>query len=478
MIPEVLAVIAGVLMALSMPGFFVEFLAIVALVLLFRALDRVEIIRGGFVGMIFYFTALVFSHGWLLGTLMSNFSIFLHYPAYWGFFTFLLFALYESLFFFAFGSLYVIFRDRMRAKWHSFVFVPALYAMVELLRSMGDLGFTGASLVDPFFKNPLILYLLSLVGSHGVVFLLTLLAQVLKGLDIRASTFAIGVAYMILYLVSTFWTPPLHLQGQLLTLYQTNDDPIERYSKGLDETISITKKIGAKGLLIVPEAFISALPVKKSDLKEIPEGGIYGVVYEDGGKVYNSAVYRKGDKVEIYKKVRLFPFAEKLPYPKFFSFLKFLKKIHYYAPGRGYDPLEVEGHQVGVLICFESYFEEGALIYREKAADFIVILTNDGWFKSPAALWQHFAKAAIRAAESGLWVVQVGNKGITGVVDGFGRIRTYLPIGEKHDVHVFVGKGHPTLYSRYWRAMPFILIGFLVLSIAFSKRKRSLRVWK
>lgn len=455
-----------------------EFLSILSLIILFRILDSVELVRGAFASMLYFFTAILISHFWLLGTLITNFSRFLGYPPYMGFLTFLLFAFYESLFYLGFGAAYVLFRDRMNELVHSYIFVPSLFALIELLRGMGDLGFTGASLSDAFFKNEIALWIVSLVGKYGLIYLVVAGAEYLKRFRYRDLVLILGAIYLVFYIPKVVKNPVLNLEGQLLTLYQTSQDPVERYSVEPKVSLEKISDLEPKGILVTPEAFVSSLPVSKRVLDYLPEGAILGVVYKDERGYHNAAVYREGKNINIYDKVRLFPFAEMLPYPKVFSFLKFLKKLHYYTPGKSYKPMVVNGKSVGVLICFESYFEEGALTYANEGADFLLVISNDGWFKSKKALMQHFAKAVIRAAESGLWVVQVSNTGITGVVDGRGNIRVMLPPFTERAVHTYVGKPSPTLYSKYWKSVPFILIALLVVSVSFSRRRRVLKVWK
>ena len=81
---------------------------------------------------------------------------------------------------------------------------------------------------------------------------------------------------------------------------------------------------------------------------------------------------------------------------------------------------------MSALICFEDVFPQ---LGRDAAAadtDFIVNLTNDGWFGEGAAQWQHAAAAQFRAIENGLPLVRCTNTGLTCWFDAFGRPRDFL----------------------------------------------------
>ncbi len=477
--PEFLGIIAGVLHALSLPGYNIEFLAWFAAALLFYALKNTGILRSVTTTFFYSVTFLSISHYWLISTLMSNFSRFLKYPPIYGFFTFLLFVLYQSLFFMGFGMFQSAFRNKMNPRTFDYLFLPWLYVFFEYLRSLGDLGFTGAMISDAFYKNRLMLLIFSVVGSYGVLYLVTVVGSLLAKKDIKFSIVLIGILTILFYTYNAASVPPVQNDGFKLKILQTAEDPMKRYSISFEKNVEKALKYKGDEILITPEAFVSTYPISVEMLKKLPEGIVFGTAYyNERRNVYNAVVYKEKNKMYIYKKVKLFPFAETMPYPKLFSFLSFLKKIHYYTPGEGYSPVEIQGKKVGFLICFETYFEAGTLEYKRKGADFLIVLTNDGWFKSGLALWQHFAKLVVRAAESGLWVVQSANAGITGVVDGYGRIVTFLKPNAESTVVVRIGKKRSTLYGCYYEFMPLIIVSFIVFSLFSVRRKRGLKVWR
>src|SRR4029077_8922731 len=66
--------------------------------------------------------------------------------------------------------------------------------------------------------------------------------------------------------------------------------------------------------------------------------------------------------------------------------------------------------------------------YVDDDTDFLLNLTNNGWFGDSAAQWQHAANAVFPAVENGLPLVRCSNNGLTCWVDAQGRMNeVYFP---------------------------------------------------
>jgi apolipoprotein N-acyltransferase len=79
--------------------------------------------------------------------------------------------------------------------------------------------------------------------------------------------------------------------------------------------------------------------------------------------------------------------------------------------------------KAAALICFEDTFPHLAREYVDDDTDFLVNLTNNGWFGESAAQWQHAASAAFRAVENGVPLLRCANNGLTCWIDSRGRVR-------------------------------------------------------
>jgi apolipoprotein N-acyltransferase len=75
------------------------------------------------------------------------------------------------------------------------------------------------------------------------------------------------------------------------------------------------------------------------------------------------------------------------------------------------------------LICFEDMFPQTARASVRDDTDFLVNLTNDGWFGEGAEQWQQAAAAIFRAVENGVPLVRCCNNGVTCWIDAHGTVR-------------------------------------------------------
>ena len=134
-----------------------------------------------------------------------------------------------------------------------------------------------------------------------------------------------------------------------------------------------------------------------------------------------------GHYVKTYRKLRLVIFGEYIPLARWLPFLKYFTPIQGgFAQGKG--PVQFQltepKARVSPLICFEDVFPHFTGPYVEQDTDFLLNLTNDGWFGDSAAQWQHGLAALFRAVENGRPLVRCTNNGLTCWIDEFGRLRT------------------------------------------------------
>jgi len=208
----------------------------------------------------------------------------------------------------------------------------------------------------------------------------------------------------------------------------------------------------------------------------------------DATNYFNSAflVAPSGRWLQVYHKRKLVIFGEFIPLADWLPFVKYLtpitggwkpgdKPVTFEinrpagTPGTPFGDTNViaiggssaapprQAIKTSPLICFEDVFPGLARDAAKDDTDFLVNLTNDGWFRQSAEQWQHMATAIFRAVENGLPLVCCANNGISCWVDASGRVREILrdksggvygaasmtveiPVDERHG---------PTFYNRH-----------------------------
>jgi apolipoprotein N-acyltransferase len=211
---------------------------------------------------------------------------------------------------------------------------------------------------------------------------------------------------------------------------------------------------------------------------------------------FNSAflISPQGEILDRYSKRHLVAFGEYVPLTRWLPFLqKFTPVGEGFTPGRGPRQFRFKVGlsntipvQAGILICFEDLLPRLARESVEPDTDFILNLTNDGWFRESAAQWQHAASAVFRAVETGRPLVRCTNNGRTCWVDAAGRIRevetSYAT--DKQDIYsesvrlariplITSRQGPLPLYHRHgdWFGWSCVATAVGLLGTAFLRRK-------
>ena len=128
--------------------------------------------------------------------------------------------------------------------------------------------------------------------------------------------------------------------------------------------------------------------------------------------------------LDVYHKQHLVPFGEYIPFDKWITPLQKLSPVGVSLhPGEpGIFKLRAGGGDgqisvnVAPLICYEDTDPRLAARAKRMGADLIVLVTNDSWFSNSAEAEAHASQAVLRAIETGLPIVRVGNSGVTGVI--------------------------------------------------------------
>ena len=278
-------------------------------------------------------------------------------------------------------------------------------------------------------------------------------------------------------------SPPIKLISPKFNLERFFlDEPI---NDKLNELIKVSYPLNKDLILIYPEGIVSygELDKLENDFSEISNKLtkkskiIFGTTLDDGDKIFNSLVLFNKDFIveDKYFKNKLVPFGEFLPFEKLLS--KFgLKKItqgyRSFSPSDERNILKINTYSFLPLICYEIIFS-GQLNVHKKDYDFILNISEDGWFGSSVGPIQHFSHSIFRSIEEGKDVLRVANNGITAHVSLIGEVNKKLDTTEKGSIEInSVSRAFPTLFSLYGNKIFFFLVFFYISLIFFLKKNK------
>ena len=188
-------------------------------------------------------------------------------------------------------------------------------------------------------------------------------------------------------------------------------------------------------------------------------------------RLYNSlsVVDGLGRLVAGYDKSHLVPFGEFMPLRKIIPLHALAASDIDFTPGPGPQSLRVLGLPLfSPLICYEAIFS-GEVIDRDDRPDFMVNLTNDGWYGNTTGPYQHFAITRVRAIEEGMPLLRIANTGISGVTDPLGRVQKRLGLGKQGVIDSDLPMALPlTFFAKKHEIPVWVVFSLLSTIIMFS----------
>jgi apolipoprotein N-acyltransferase len=92
------------------------------------------------------------------------------------------------------------------------------------------------------------------------------------------------------------------------------------------------------------------------------------------------------------------------------------------VPGNNHCPLSTPYGKAGIVICNESALSATAAATVRHGAQFLLNLSNDGWFRNTYLVSSHFYNARLRAVETRKDLAINSNNGWCGMVSASGRM--------------------------------------------------------
>lgn len=196
-------------------------------------------------------------------------------------------------------------------------------------------------------------------------------------------------------------------------------------------------------------------------------------------RIFNSllAISGTGEVISRSDKFHLVPWGEYLPLESFLAPLGLRRLVTLpgsFVAGVGPQTVKLPATPAfSPLICYEVIFP-GAVAARAARPQFLLNVTNDGWFGASSGPYQHFDQGRLRAIEEGLPLVRAANTGISGVVDGLGRVRQQSILNKQAVIDSTLPQElEPTIYSKNGDYPVLIWLVLVILAAGYFRKNNS-----
>ncbi len=243
-----------------------------------------------------------------------------------------------------------------------------------------------------------------------------------------------------------------------VSLLQTALNQLNWESNSLDTAFAVTESLYVRAAAQKPDLIVgpeSALPCFLSRQRNyrnrvrqwVSSSGIPLILgalhwekpHEEGSPydyyVFNTSfLIRPGqERLEPYRKIKLVPFSEALPFEGLFPILSRVNLGESdFHRGRDATVYSVnDSIKAAPFICYESIYPEFVQRRLGAGANLIVQITNDGWFGKTTGPYQHATMARMRVIENGVSMARCALTGICTLVDPFGRVLGSTALGER-----------------------------------------------
>ena len=401
---------------------------------------------------------------------------------------------------------------KLKINFSSILIFSLVFSVIEFFRGFVLGGFPWNLIVYSWTKYLNSLQILSLIGTYSfnlisiTIFLVPLLIIFKKNIRYQISL----LIFLLTVLICNNFYGSWKIKKNE-TLYRAFEDfkikiispkiSIDRFFEAnnehiiIDELIELSNPdIFQRTIFIFPEGALAGVNLdtlknfkkkfskKFSDKHTIIMGINTERMINNSLKTYNSMVIldNRLNLISEYNKIKLVPFGEFLPFEKFFKKIG-LKKISY-----GYESFSAGNDRSSIslidknfnfipLICYEIIYS-GKVNLKLEDTNFIINISEDGWFGNSIGPHQHFSHAIFRAIEEGKNIIRSTNNGISAYIDSNGIVIAKLKSTQKGVIEINKYKNlEKTLFSKIGNKIFFYFILIYIILLFFiykSKRER------
>ena len=236
---------------------------------------------------------------------------------------------------------------------------------------------------------------------------------------------------------------------------------------------------------IIPDSYLRDLNIYKSlFLNNFGEHdliimGLNSIETKNGQNLFFNTMAVFNNKLDLlmsYNKVNLVPFGEFLPFEGILSLIGLRTVTNNYqsfSSGQIRIPLNIKNDKINLnllpLICYEIIYS--GKLSKDDNFDYIINISEDGWFGNSIGPKQHFSHSIFRSIESGKYIIRSSNNGISAIINPKGNVEQRVDFGSTGYVEMSENKlVKSTPFMRYGNKILLILILiYIFLIFSFNK---------
>ena len=375
----------------------------------------------------------------------------------------------------------------------SFFIFSILFGTVELIRGSILTGFPWNLIAFSFSESIYFIQILSIIGTYSFNLVCVSLFTIPALFILRNSRKEIMVCFLFILMTvsflifgniridnfnsfesvkNTFRIKAISPNISLDRFYSKQDEL--KIIKELIELSASTKKeptifIWPEG--IIPDSNIENINIYKNLFSnsfgddDLIIMGLNSIEKKEGKDLFfnSMAVFNnKLDLIKKYNKINLVPFGEFIPFENILSLIGFktiTNKYQSFTRGNHRKYINIKNDKIDLnllpLICYEIIYT--GKLSMDNSFDYIINISEDGWFGNSIGPKQHFSHSIFRSIESGKYIIRAANNGMSAVVNPLGIVEQGTKFGSAGFVEL--------LESKTIKLTPFATYGNKIFSI-------------
>ena len=386
----------------------------------------------------------------------------------------------------------------------SFFIFSILFGTVEFFRGSVLTGFPWNLISFSFSKSIYFIQILSMIGTYSFNLICISLFTVPALFILRKSRIEISVCFFFILLSTAFlmygyikndnfnsleslensYTIKAISPNISLDRFYSKQDELKIINELIELSVSTKKEptifLWPEG--IIPDSYMRDLNIYKNLFinnfgeHDLIIMGLNSIeIKDEKNLLFNSmAIFNnKLDLITNYNKVNLVPFGEFTPFESILSLIGFKTVTNNYqsfSSGESRIPLNIKNSKFDLkllpLICYEIIYS--GKLSRVHNFDYIINISEDGWFGNSIGPKQHFSHSIFRSIESGKYIIRSTNNGISAIINPIGIVEQEVEFGSTGYVELTESKSvKSTLFMLYGNKIFLILI-LIYIFLIFS----------